>query len=181
MISGIFCFQTLGMGVFRRVFFRQQRCRLDLEISNYSHQNHQSRASCTCCFLKWSSISRGFLDIFHDSDPQMAIIGPENGGVSDAKAALQTSFIFRRFVAGIPQTGDCGDCGDCGDHPRNLENGCTNFALNPDFERQNRGISPENERGAQVHPDAFLGCKCGYLSLKCPDSAFSRRAVIVVF
>jgi len=98
--------------------------------------------------------------------------------VSDAKAVLQNMFHRPSIVADIPQTGDTGDCGD---HPRNLENGCTNFALNPDFERQNRGISPENERGAQVHPDAFLGCKCGYLSLKCPDSAFSRRAVIVVF
>jgi len=99
-------------------------------------------------------------------------------GVSDAKAVLQNIVHRPSIVADIPQTGDTGDCGD---HPRNLENGCTIFALKPDIERQNREVSPENERGTQVHPDAFLGRKRGYLSLKCPVSAFSRRPVLVVF
>ena len=82
-------------------------------------------------------------------------------GVSDSKAVLQNIFHRPSIVADIPQTGDTGDTGD---HPRNLENGCTIFALKPDIGGQIRGVAPENERGAQVHPDAFSGRKCGYLA-----------------
>ena len=55
------------------------------------------------------------------------------------------------------------------------------FALNPDIARQNRGVSPENERGAQVYPDVFFGRKCGYLACKYPVFAFFKTRCVCWF